>query len=121
MNRSYKFESRDIVLQEIEANPEKAPYDISQPEGDLLLSKPPRYSAKLKRESRATRSMLYLWTGEVTADHQGFRVLGTGSQGTLQLTKRLAVNFPALLLIRVYGMNANGKVYLVTKAAQLNQ
>lgn len=121
MNRSYKFESRDIVLQEIEANPEKAPYDISQPEGDLLLSKPPHYSTKLKRESRATRSMLYLWTGEVTADHQGFRVLGTGSQGTLQLTKRLAVNFPALLLIRVYGMNANGKVYLVTKAAQLNQ
>jgi hypothetical protein len=120
MNRSYKFESRDIVLQEIEANPEKTPFDAVQPEGDLSLSKPSPYSIKLKRETRATRSMMYLWTGEVTADHQGFRVLGTGAQGTLQPSNRLAVNYPALLLMRVYGMNANGKVYLVTKAAQLN-
>ncbi len=121
MNRSYKFESRDIVLQEIEANPDKAPFEIAQPEGDLSLSKPAPYGVKLKRETRATRSMMYLWTGEVTADHQGFRVLGTGAKGSLQPTKRLAVNYPALLLIRVYGMNANGKVYLVTKAEQLNQ
>jgi hypothetical protein len=65
--------------------------------------------------------MMYLWAGEVTADHQGFRVLATGAQGSFQPTPRLAANYPALLLIKVYGMNANGKVYLVTKAAQLNQ
>jgi hypothetical protein len=121
MNRSYKFESRDIVLQEIEANPEKTPFDIDQPAGDLSISKTSPYSIKMKRETRATRTMMYLWTGEVTADHQGFRVLATGAKGTFQPTKRLAVNYPALLLMRVYGMNANGKVYLVTKAAQLNQ
>ena len=65
--------------------------------------------------------MMYLWTGEVTADHQGSRVLATGAKGSFQPTKRLAANYPALLLMRVYGMNANGKVYLVTKASQLNQ
>lgn len=121
MNRSYKFESRDIVLQEIEANPEKTPFDIAQPAGDLSLSKSTPYAIKLKRDTRATRSMMYLWAGEVTADHQGFRVLATGAQGSFQPTPRLAANYPALLLIKVYGMNANGKVYLVTKAAQLNQ
>lgn len=120
MNRSYKFDSREILMQEIEANPEKTPFDIDRPSGDLALSKASPYSVKLKRETRATRSMLYLWTGDVTADRQGFRVLATGAQGTFTPTNRLAVNYPALLLIRVYGMNANGKVYLVTKAVQLN-
>jgi hypothetical protein len=120
MNRSYKFESRDIQMQEIEANPEKTPFDIVQPSGDLTLDKPVPYSVKMKRETRATRSMLYLWTGEVTEDRQGFRVLATGAKGTFTPTNRLAVNYPALLLMKVYGMNANGKVYLVTKAVGLN-
>ena len=39
MNRSFKFESRDIAMQEIEANPEKTPFDIDQPAGDLSLEK----------------------------------------------------------------------------------
>jgi hypothetical protein len=120
MNRSYKFESRDIQMQEIEVNPEKAPFDIEQPTGDLTLEKPSPYSIRIKRETRATRTMLYLWTGEVTVDHQGFRVLATGSKGTFSPTNRLATNYPALLLMKVYGMNANGKVYLVTKAVGLN-
>ena len=64
--------------------------------------------------------MMYLWTAEVTADHQGYRVMGTGAEGAMQPTSRLAVNFPAILLLRLYGMNANGKVYLLTKALQLN-
>lgn len=121
MNRSYKFESRDILMQEIEANPEKTPYDVDRPAGALTIEKPSPYSVKLKRESLATRSMRYLWTGEVTADHQGFRVLGTGATGTMTPPKRLATNYPALLLMKIYGMNANGKVYLVTKATDLNQ
>ena len=37
------------------------------------------------------------WTGEVTADHQGYRVLGAGAHGTMQPTSRLAVNFPAIV------------------------
>jgi hypothetical protein len=123
MNRSYYFESRDdaIQLQEVEVNPEKLPFEIEQPAGELSLSKPAPYAVKLKRATRATRSMMYLWTGEVTADGQGYRVLATGPQGTLQLPSRLATNYPANMLLRLYGMNANGKVYLVAKGYDLTR
>jgi hypothetical protein len=121
MNREYKFESREIVLQELEANPQKVPYDIVNPGDELAVAKNTPFAVKLTRETRGTRTMMYLWTGEVTADHQGFRVLGTGAQGTMLATSRLAINFPAIMLLRVFGMNANGKVYLLTKAVQLDR
>jgi hypothetical protein len=121
MNREYKFESREIVLQELEANPQKAPYDVVSPSDELTLAKTTPFAVKLIRQTRGTRTMMYLWTGEVTVDHQGFRVLGTGAQGTMQPTSRLAINFPAIMLLRVFGMNANGKVYLLTKAVQLDR
>jgi hypothetical protein len=122
MSKSYKFSSRedDIQLQEIELNPPKIPFDVTQTQGDLSVSKPSPYTLTLKRATRATRTMMYLWTGEVTAEHQGYRVLATGAQGTLQPTSRLAVNYPATLLLRVYGMNANGKVYMLAKVVNLN-
>jgi hypothetical protein len=121
MNRSYKFESRDIVLQEVEANPQKIPYEIERPAEDLSIAKAAPFAVKLTRQTRGTRSMMYLWTGEVSADHQGYRVLATGAQGEMQPSSRLAINFPAILLVRLYGMNANGKVYLLTKAVQLGR
>ena len=40
--------------------------------------------------------MMYLWTGEVVADGQGFRVLGTGKEGTLKMPAGIAKNFPAV-------------------------
>jgi Domain of unknown function (DUF5060)/Protein of unknown function (DUF4038) len=121
MNREYKFESHEIVLQELEANPQKIPYDIVNPGDELAVAKTAPFAVKLTRQTRGTRTMMYLWTGEVTADHQGFRVLGTGAQGTMLPTSRLAVNFPAIMLLRVFGMNANGKVYLLTRAVQLDR
>jgi Domain of unknown function (DUF5060)/Protein of unknown function (DUF4038) len=121
MNREYKFESREIALQELEANPQKIPYDIVSLGEELSLDKSAPYAVKLTRQTRGTRTMMYLWTGEVTADHQGYRVLGTGAQGAMRATSRLAINFPAIVLLRVYGMNANGKVYLLTKAVQLDR
>lgn len=120
MNRSFKFESRDIVLQEVEANTAKVPFAIEQPTGDLSLSKPTPYSAKLTRESRATRSMRWLWMGEVAADHQGYKVLATSQKGSMQPPRSIATNFPALMHLRVYGMNANGKVYELDSACQIN-
>jgi hypothetical protein len=121
MNREYKFESREIVLQELEANPQKIPYDIVNPGDELAVAKAAPFAVKITRQTRGTRTMMYLWTGEVTADHQGFRVLGTGAQGTVLPTSRLAINFPAIMLLRVFGMNANGKVYLLTKAVQVDR
>ena len=120
MNKSFKFESRDIVLQEVEANTPKVPFVMEQPTGDLSLSKPTPYSAKLTRESRATRLMRWLWMGEVAADHQGYKVLATSQKGTLQPPHSIATNFPALMHLRLYGMNANGKVYELDSACQIN-
>jgi hypothetical protein len=121
MNRSYKFESRQIVLQEIDQNTDKVPFTIEQPSGDLAVGKPAPLSAKIKRETRATRSMMYLWTGEVTADAQGYRVLATGAKGSLQVPAGIAKRYPCVMSLRLYGMNANGKVYALDKAFQLTE
>ena len=120
MINSYKFESRTIEMQEIEQDPSKVPFAIGEPSVDTIsLSKPQKFSIKLKRESRATRSMLYLWTGEVVPDGQGYRVVGTGSTGTLNIPANIAMHFPAVLNIRVSAINANGKAYTVDKVYQL--
>ncbi len=120
---SYKFTSReiDLELQEIEQNAQKVPFTIVEPAKDnLSVANPPKYQAKLRRETRATRSMMYLWTGEVIIDGQGFRVLGTGSSGTMHIPPNLANRYPAVFNIRLVGMNANGKVYLADKVCTLN-
>jgi hypothetical protein len=113
MARSVKFSSRehDIVLQEVEANTAKVPFAIEQPNGNLPADKPVPYAAKLTRESRATRSMMWLWMGEVAASRQGRRVLATGQKGTFTLPPALVRELPADMHLRLYGMNANGKIY----------
>jgi len=121
MNKSYKFESREILLQQIEQNSDKVPFEIEQPGGDLTPGNSTPYSVKMKRETRATRSMMWLWSGEVTADGQGYRVLATGPKGMLAAPAGLATRFPAVMDLRLYGMNANGKVYALDRALGLNR
>lgn len=120
MLRSYKFESRPNLMQEIEQNPQKMPFDLLEPSAEQLsIAKPSKYSVKVKRETRGTRSMLYLWTGEVPTEGRGYRVLGTGADGTLTLPRNLAKNFPAVFNIRIYALNAVGKAYAVDKVYRL--
>jgi hypothetical protein len=122
MRKSYKFDSRHILMQEIELNPQKIPFDVAEPAGDTLsLGAAVAFTAKLKRETHATRSMLYLWTAEVVADNQGARVLGTGPKGTFRIPPDIAKNFPAVLHVRLAGMNANGKAYTLDRTYQLTQ
>jgi hypothetical protein len=121
MNRSYKFESWEVPVQEIVINPEKIPYDIEKPSGDLTVGKPADFSAKLKRATRGTRSMMWMWTGEVTAEGEGYRVLGTGQQGSLTVPPGLATNYPTDILLRVYGINGYGTVYMLAKGYSLKQ
>ncbi|MGI8988842.1 MAG: DUF5060 domain-containing protein [Bryobacteraceae bacterium] len=122
MLKEYKFETAPPVLQEVESNPEKVPFTIDEPSSDIVyMHDPSSYSAKLKKQTRATRAMMYLWTGEVTADGQSYRVLGTGSRGTLQLSPDLARRFPASMHLRLTGMNAYGKVYVSDRNYQLAQ
>ena len=123
MLKSYKFDSREVPLvQEIESNPAKVPYVIVDPSGNSLdAGKPVKFSAKLTRETRATRSMMFLWTGEVSIDGQGLRVLGTGSPGTFVIPPSIALNFPAILSIHLTALNANGKAYSADRVFQLNK
>jgi Domain of unknown function (DUF5060)/Protein of unknown function (DUF4038) len=122
MLKSVKFDSRDVPVQELEMSPQKVPYAIVEPTGDTLAAgKPIRFSVKLTRETRATRSMMYLWTGEVAADGRGFRVLGTGSPGSFVIPPSIATNFPAVLLVHLTALNANGKAYAVDQVYQLTK
>ena len=121
MLRSYKFESRDIAMQEIEANPQKVPYEIQQPKGEISMGKPTPFAAHIKRETRATRSMMYLWTGEAPSNAQGYRIVGTGEKGTLAIPPNIAREYPAAFNVRLYGMNANGKVYTLYQSFTLNR
>jgi hypothetical protein len=123
MNKSFKFGSRehDIMIQEIEANTPKVPFAIEAPTTDLSLSKPTTYAAKITRETRATRSMWWLWMGDVAADGQGYRVLATGQKGTMRPPAGIAKNFPAIMHLRLYGMNANGKIYELDAALGINR
>jgi Domain of unknown function (DUF5060)/Protein of unknown function (DUF4038) len=123
MLKSYKFDSREVPLQlQIpETRIEKLPFTIVQPSAAAFsMSTPPFYSVKLKRETRATRFMMYLWTGEVVTEGEGTRVLGTGAQGTFLFSPTLAPRLPALLSLRVAGMNSYGKIYLIDKEYTLN-
>ncbi|MFY9724682.1 MAG: DUF5060 domain-containing protein [Bryobacteraceae bacterium] len=121
MNRSYKFESRDVPVQEIVIDPAKVVYNIVQPTGALAAGRAAHFSAKITRTSRATRSMLWMWTADVTADHEGYRVLGTARQGDFTLPDGLAVNYPAIALVRLYAMNGYGTVYMAAKGYDLNR
>jgi hypothetical protein len=122
MLRSYHFESRPNLMQEIEQSPSKAPFDWLAPVEDALsISKPAKYSVKLKRETRGTSEMHYLWTGEVPTEGRGYRVLGVGSDGVLQIPENLAASLPAVFNIRLYAMNAVGKVYAVDKVYRLTK
>jgi len=122
MAKSYKFESWDIVMQEVEGDPAKVPFDIAQPAGDTLsLTVQAPYKVQLKKETKATKKMMYLWTGEVTADGEGYRVIATGPDGILNIPAGIAQRFPAGLHVRLLGMNGYGKVYVAEKNYQLNR
>lgn len=120
MLRSYKFESRPNLMQEIEQNPQKMPFDLLAPATDTLsLSKPSPYEVKIKRETRGTRAMMYLWTGEVPTEGAGYRILGTGATGTLKIPRNIAKLFPAVFNMRLYALNAVGKVYALDRVFRL--
>ena len=120
MLKSYKFDSRPVPVQEIEQNPSKVPFEIAEPAGDTIsLSRPANFALKIKRETRATRSLLVEWTAEVVADGEGYRAAGAGTKGTLQIQRSIANKLPAALSLRMSLLNANGKAYIVDRAYRL--
>jgi Domain of unknown function (DUF5060)/Protein of unknown function (DUF4038) len=122
MARSYRFDSRPVPVQEIETDSNKLPFVIVAPAGNTIeAGKPAQFAVKLTRTTRATRSMLFLWTGEVVPDGHGFRVLGTGSPGSFVVPASLAENYPAVLSVHLTALNALGKAYAVDRVYQLTK
>jgi hypothetical protein len=120
MLRSYRFEARPILMQEIEQNVQLVPFEIVEPASEeLSLGKAIPFQVKLKRATRATRHMIYLWTGEATADGLGYRVIGTGAKGELRIPAGIAKKLPAVINLRVTALNANGKAYAVDRVYRL--
>ncbi|HVO98294.1 MAG TPA: DUF5060 domain-containing protein [Bryobacteraceae bacterium] len=120
MGRSVKFESRDVPVQEITLAGDKPQFDIAGPEdNEVSMSNPVRVTLKVRRETRATRSLLVEWTAEVAADGHGFRVIGTGRQATLKVPASIVKNMPAVLSLHANILNANGKAYMIDRIFRL--
>jgi hypothetical protein len=119
MLKSWKFESRRVPIQEIETAPKNMPFEVAQPDGDISLAVPPRFALKVIRPTRATRDLLAEWTAEVVVDGEGFRVAGTGRDGTLHIPASIVHKLPAVVSVRVSILNANGKAYAVDKVYRL--
>jgi hypothetical protein len=112
MNKSYYFESRPVPVQEVEVSPAKVPYDLAAPHAEELpVGQPVKFAINLKRETRATRSMQYVIAGEVVRDAQGGRFLASGKEGAFTVPRAMVKSLPATLSLRVYGLNAAGKLY----------
>ncbi|MDP8990110.1 MAG: DUF5060 domain-containing protein [Acidobacteriota bacterium] len=120
MLKSYKFDSRPVPVQEVEQNPLKVPFEITAPAGtELSLAKAAEFAVKIKRDTRATRSLLVEWTAEVPLDGEGYRVAGSGREGMLTLPRSLANHYPATVSLRLMLLNANGKAYALDKVYRL--
>jgi hypothetical protein len=115
----YYFESQEPPVQEVEADPSKAPFELVQPGGlSISLSDPIAYSIKLTRANRASRTMQYVWWGETVQGGEGPRLLGVGASGKSDALNKTAADAPNLN-IRVEAINANGKAYEVDKVYEL--
>jgi len=120
MLKSVKFQSRDVPVQEITLAGEKPVFDIPEPEeNEMSMGQPLKFALKIRKDTRATRSLLVEWTAEVSADGEGYRVVGTGMQGTLKVPPSIVRNFPAVLSLHANIVNANGKAYLVDRIFKL--
>jgi hypothetical protein len=120
MSTSYKFEARDVPVQEITLAGDKPVFEIPEPEdNEVSLAHPPHFALKVRKETRSTRSLLVEWTAEVAADGEGYRVIGTGREGTLKVPASMVKNLPAVLSLHANIVNANGKAYMVDRIFRL--
>lgn len=121
MLRSVRFESIEAPVQEIETDSSKLPFDVLDPAGETINTKAPiPFKIKITRANRASRTMQYVWWGEVVANGAGTRLLGVGSSGNFSIPADLIKDPGQTLSLRVEAINANGKAYELDKVYQLN-
>ena len=119
MLRAYRFESEQPPLQEPELDTARVPFEIADPRGDAIpAAAPPPYAVKLLRATRGTRTMEYVWWGELVGSAEGARLLGIGPSGTFQIAPEFLAAGGALN-VRLLAINANGKAYELDRVYQL--
>jgi hypothetical protein len=115
MLKGYKFESRPNIPQDPDVNALKAPFELIAPKaGETLptgVSIP--FEIKLKRETLGTRRMMYLLTGDITRDAEGFRPLASGSKGTFTIPPVMLKQDQGVMNMRLHALNAAGKLYSI--------
>lgn len=127
MLKSYKFESwgwDDLPpneLQVIEVNPDKIPYEIQGIPEEIKAGQPIAYTIKLKKETRGTRQMRYLITGEIVRDGQGMRVLASGPSGSFQVPPALLRQDAGIVSVRIFALNALGKLYQMDRVISVKR
>ena len=120
MLKSYKFESEPLLMQVAEVDPKRIPFTIDMKDNaDLKADAATPFVISITKDSRATRFMQYLITADVPTELQGMRVITTKDKGTMLLPASLATRFPAVLNVRVTGLNSNGKLYVVDRLVRL--
>jgi hypothetical protein len=116
MSRSYKFESRTPVVQDIQAGKRDVPFTIQLPsEAELPVGQPLEFNATLTKPGASTRNMVWLWTGEVSSSGLGYRVLGANQFGTFTIPPDISREYPMALLVRVFGLDGTGKLFAADK------
>ncbi len=119
---SYKFESRPILAQEVEVDAKRIPFTIDvKDNADLKANTPLPFEIKIVRDTRATRFMQYHVSVDVPTEPQGLRIVSTEAKGAFTIPASVATKFPAVLNLRVTGMNASGKVYALDRVVRLTQ
>gem|GEM_PF-274802 len=122
MMRSYKLESRTPVMQELQVNRNEVPFTIQLPsDSELPVGVPLEFNATLTRPGPATRNMIWMWTGEASSSGFGYRVLGTKQFGEFIVPANIAREYPTALLVRVFGLDGNGKLYAADKVYTLKK
>jgi hypothetical protein len=114
MARSYKFTSLPNVMQEPEVSEAKIPYAVVAPKPDaepLVAGASVPFQLRLKRETKGTRRMYYLATGEVVLDGAGSRMLGAGLSGEWKVPADVLAGETGVMNVRVEAVNAAGKLY----------
>jgi Domain of unknown function (DUF5060)/Protein of unknown function (DUF4038) len=121
MLRSYYFESQDPPVQEVESDTSKVPFQINEPPRETVNPKiPTPFRAKVTRTNRASRSIQFVWWGEIVPGDQGARVLGVGSFGNFTIPSELIKPGAQTLSLRLQAINANGKAYELDKVYGLS-
>jgi len=121
--RSYKFESRRNLLQEPELAPLKMPFELASPgrEAALQAGQDVPFEIKVKRETLGTRRMYYIIKGEVARDGEGQRLLAAGPKGALRIPPGILKQPVGTLMLRVFALNAFGKLYSVDAFLQVRR